>query len=101
MASLREDPRAARRVLDGKRSATLETLAGGHGAGAAGLEEQAVAMDVERLRRLELARIDAALGRLEAGGYGWCANCGEPIPDARLDLDPAVALCVACAEGRS
>ena len=100
MASLRDDPRAARRVLDDRRSATLRTLEGSHEGDAAGLPEQAVAMDVERRRRLELARIDAALERLAAGEYGWCAGCGEPIPEARLDLDPAVALCVACAERR-
>jgi DnaK suppressor protein len=47
---------------------------------------------------LELLRIDTALERLEEGEYGLCVGCGAPIPDARLALDPAVAVCVACAE---
>lgn len=111
MANLREDSAAARRVL-GERHAKVADLLGSaepatavdanpdhdDAAAADELQQQAVAQDVERLRRRELARIDAALERLAAGEYGWCVACGEPIPEARLDLDPAVALCVACAE---
>ena len=114
MANLREDPTAARRVLSEKHAEIVDLLEPGtpsaaaeadaaQAEGAAGAEElqqQAVAQDVERLRRRELARVDAALERLAAGDYGWCVACGEPIPEARLDLDPAVALCVACAERR-
>src|SRR6266536_5453384 len=29
--------------------------------------------------------IDEALERIEAGGYGECTNCGELLPDKRLD----------------
>ncbi|MEK0083483.1 TraR/DksA family transcriptional regulator [Benzoatithermus flavus] len=113
MSSLREDPDLARRVLEEKRTAILHLLEQGEEVAAATaeagqppkeevspmdtLQEQAMAHDIERRRRHELARIDAALERLEAGEYGWCVSCGEPIPNARLELDPAVALCVACA----
>ncbi|MPY76269.1 MAG: TraR/DksA family transcriptional regulator [Alphaproteobacteria bacterium] len=61
------------------------------------LQSQALAQDVERRRKIELQRIDAALGRIEAGEYGYCLNCGEAIPIARLEFDPAVATCVDCA----
>ena len=64
------------------------------------LQEQEMALDTERRRDSELHRIDAALKRLEEGDYGWCLSCGEPIPAARLELDPTVTLCVDCA-GRS
>jgi RNA polymerase-binding transcription factor DksA len=45
-----------------------------------------------------LADIDAALGRLEAGGYGICASCGREIPEARLLATPTVQTCMQCQE---
>ncbi|MGH9120634.1 MAG: TraR/DksA family transcriptional regulator [Acidimicrobiales bacterium] len=43
--------------------------------------------------------IDKALARIEAGTYGKCERCGEPIPDARLEALPYAALCVSCKAG--
>jgi DnaK suppressor protein len=43
-----------------------------------------------------LAEIDAALERIEAGTYGICANCGEPIPAERLEAIPYTTLCIDC-----
>ncbi|WP_338315599.1 TraR/DksA family transcriptional regulator [Streptomyces bohaiensis] len=37
-----------------------------------------------------------ALARLEAGTYGVCENCGEPIGKARMQAFPRATLCVAC-----
>jgi RNA polymerase-binding transcription factor DksA len=45
----------------------------------------------------ELAELDAALGRVEAGTYGVCVSCGTAIPVDRLRLLPAATLCVRCA----
>jgi DnaK suppressor protein len=42
--------------------------------------------------------IDAALGRLDAGGYGICARCGVDIPEARLLATPTVQTCIGCQE---
>ena len=64
------------------------------------LQSQAMAVEVERRRIAELARIAGALERLEQGEYGYCVTCGEPIAPKRLELDPATPLCVNCA-GRS
>jgi RNA polymerase-binding transcription factor DksA len=55
---------------------------------------------VEALVRQAEARLDevaAALGRVDAGTYGACVACGEPVPAARLAARPAAATCVACA----
>ena len=41
--------------------------------------------------------IDKALAKIDAGTYGICDSCGEPIPTARLEALPASSLCVACA----
>jgi len=46
----------------------------------------------------KLRQIDEALARLDAGTYGICARCGEPIPAARLEVRPFAEYCVACAE---
>ena len=45
-----------------------------------------------------LHAIDAALGRLETGGYGTCVRCGQDIPEARLVATPTVQTCIACQE---
>ena len=36
---------------------------------------------------------------MDAGVYGLCENCHEPIPAARLEALPYAALCVACKSG--
>jgi DnaK suppressor protein len=62
------------------------------------IQMQQMALEAERRRQLERRRIEAALRRIEEGEYGLCASCGEPIAPARLELDPAVPNCIACAE---
>jgi DnaK suppressor protein len=49
--------------------------------------------------RAAAAEIDRALEKIENGTYGLCEQCGEPIPDARLQALPQAALCVACKSG--
>ena len=46
---------------------------------------------------LEIRMIQAALGRLEAGEYGVCVNCGDDISDERLDAVPHAPRCKNCA----
>ena len=48
-----------------------------------------------------IVALDAALDALDAGTYGRCAGCGEPIPFDRLEAVPGTDRCVACAAGRS
>ena len=43
-----------------------------------------------------LAQNERALARIEAGTYGSCESCGEPIGKARLQAFPRATLCVAC-----
>jgi len=53
-------------------------------------DDEAVAADL----RDRLAAIDRALGRIEAGTYGRSVLSGQPIPDERLEADPAAELTV-------
>jgi DnaK suppressor protein len=64
-------------------------------------------LNVERERDLALSaqarglvdEIDRALAKMDAGTYGVCERCGQPIPKARLKALPYAALCVACKSG--
>jgi DnaK suppressor protein len=62
------------------------------------MQVQAMALAVQRHRRAERNRIDAALKRIDSGDYGWCVRCGEEIESKRLDHAPATAMCLACAK---
>jgi DnaK suppressor protein len=44
----------------------------------------------------QLAEVLDALGRIDGGSYGVCADCGKPVPEGRLDAKPEAARCVAC-----
>jgi DnaK suppressor protein len=52
--------------------------------------------DLAVLMRLEneMAEVEAALERIDAGRFGICEACGQPIPDARLEAKPAARYCV-------
>ena len=41
-----------------------------------------------------LGRIEAALGRIDAGTYGTCRVCGRPIDPERLEAQPWTDLCI-------
>lgn len=45
----------------------------------------------------EIAGIRAALDRIDAGTYGTCVSCGQPIGESRLDAMPTAARCIDCA----
>lgn len=46
----------------------------------------------------EVAAIDAALERLQAGTFGQCKRCGVTISAGRLQAQPSAATCLACQE---
>ena len=59
-------------------------------------ERQHTAALLARARE-QIEEIDAAIGRLDAGTYGRCVRCGQPIGEGRLTARPAAATCVRCA----
>jgi DnaK suppressor protein len=44
-----------------------------------------------------LELVQAALNRIDAGSYGKCSECGEPIAKQRLQYLPYVKSCIQCA----
>lgn len=63
------------------------------------MQVQEMAQATERRRQARIVGLEAALLRMDDGSFGECHNCAEPIPEARLDFDPTIRLCVACAQG--
>lgn len=64
------------------------------------LQSQALSVAALQRNRTEIGRLRQALIRIDDGEYGWCEECGEEIPDARLEIDPAADYCVVCAQRR-
>ena len=62
------------------------------------LQVQAMDKAQDAARQKKRLKIKAALKRLDAGDYGYCVTCDEPIGEKRLDLDPSVPLCISCAK---
>ncbi len=59
--------------------------------------------EAERLAlqlRETLQEVERALAKLDAGDYGICEACGQPISPARLEAKPATPLCINCASKR-
>lgn len=65
-----------------------------------GAGDELAARDIAEARQLlaALTDVEGALGRLAAGSYGECLDCGRQIAPARLKAYPAAMRCVACQE---
>ena len=59
-------------------------------------ERQQVAALIAQAQQ-RLADVDAALARAEAGDYGTCDSCGQPIAPERLAARPQARTCITCA----
>ena len=59
-------------------------------------ERSQVAALIEQAER-RVDEIEAARVRLEAGTYGLCERCSEPIAAARLEARPVARFCIGCA----
>jgi RNA polymerase-binding protein DksA len=71
-------------------------------------DDDAAAMAFERARTVGLLEaahehvddVASALARLDAGTYGICESCGQPISEERLEARPVARLCIRCASAR-
>jgi RNA polymerase-binding transcription factor len=60
--------------------------------------ERALELRARDRQRKLIAKIDAALERIEDGTYGYCEETGEPISLKRLDARPIATLSVEAQE---
>ncbi|HTZ27847.1 MAG TPA: hypothetical protein VMC83_27870 [Streptosporangiaceae bacterium] len=106
------DDNRARSLLQAERAEVQGLLAGSEQAGQEDRETEdeeggvdsvdpatsltAEGMDdaISQSMRDRLAAIDRALKRLDDGTYGRSVRSGKPIPDERLEADPAAELTV-------
>jgi DnaK suppressor protein len=106
------DENRARSLLQAERAEVQSLLAGSEQAGQEDREAEdeeggvdsvdpatsltAEGMDdaITESMRERLAAIDRALKRLDDGSYGRSVRSGVPIPDERLEADPAAELTV-------
>jgi DnaK suppressor protein len=100
-------PAAYRKVLTEKREQVMaglgikfDTLAK---MGRVAEEDQAqlshdefISLRLNSLDYVQLRMIEEALDRIEAGDYGVCLRCEEPIPAKRLQAVPWAKYCVGC-----
>jgi RNA polymerase-binding transcription factor len=59
-------------------------------------EERSQVIAVVRALRSNLRDVERALSKMEAGTYGICERCGQPISRERLEALPWAELCIDC-----
>ena len=59
---------------------------------------ESLKLSLQDTERQEYDRIVRALGKIDDGSYGICADCGLAISEKRLNLNPNVSRCLACQE---
>ncbi len=98
LEEIRDDLDRSIAVLRGENKA--ENGAGGYpqdaadaGANLSEADRSAAVLEAAQQQR---RRVLEALGRLEDGAYGTCIDCGDHVPDGRLEARPEAARCVRC-----
>ncbi|HSG85950.1 MAG TPA: TraR/DksA C4-type zinc finger protein [Candidatus Limnocylindrales bacterium] len=98
---------AARAALEAERDRLISELSeevespgqmtyGSQAAAATHVFEQQRDLALREKAEHHLADIRAALERIEAGTYGTCTECGEPVATDRLEALPWAAHCIDC-----
>lgn len=59
---------------------------------------QSFALRLRGRERNFLDKIETALRKIDAGEFGVCEDCGEPIGLKRLEARPETTLCIRCKE---
>lgn len=86
--------RAAQEILaNDQSSAELNPISDHPGDNAPYVADREVAQTSLEHAEADLAEIDAALERVEAGSYGHCEVDGEPIDPERLRVRPIARYC--------
>jgi DnaK suppressor protein len=63
--------------------------------------DEFISLRLNSLDYVQLRMIEEALDRIEAGDYGVCLGCEEPIPAKRLQAVPWAKYCVTCQQEMS
>ena len=88
--ALQDTMRSTREVVD-----RAEMTKDPYGSASSSHDDELAAITVDRLAR-DLRLIDGALADIDAGRYGVCVECEEPIAAKRLKALPFATRCVEC-----
>lgn len=95
-ADLREHLPALRIALLQQRRFRIEQLADLRSVVPVDQVQEEVTETLRHGARIALAGIETALLRMDHGTYGHCVRCDAMIPTERLEILPAVAVCMPC-----
>jgi DnaK suppressor protein len=93
---LRSHLPALREALVQQRGFRIEQLADLRTRVPADPAQEEVARTLHRGASAALIGIEAALDRMDRGRYGFCVTCDAMIAPERLEILPAIALCMDC-----
>jgi DnaK suppressor protein len=97
----REALEAERTRLRGELAATIiapgQMTYGSQAAAATQVFEQQRDLALRDRAEQQLDLVEAALTRLDAGTFGTCLRCGQPIAPQRLEALPWAEHCIDCA----
>jgi len=62
------------------------------------IQQQAMQKAGQASIEKRLSQIEKALEALRDGDYGYCQECGDEIPEQRLEIRPEALVCVTCQE---
>ena len=82
----------------GRVEASADHFSGREDSSAQTTTERDLELALDDRETTELAAVDAALKRIEAGTYGQCIACEVNIPVARLQAAPEAQRCIHCQE---
>lgn len=83
-------------IADAEVLAPGQITYGSQAAAATHVFEQQRDLALRDHNQQHLGAVDAALARLDAGTYGRCSSCRNPIGAERLEALPWAALCIDC-----
>ncbi|UWQ92963.1 TraR/DksA C4-type zinc finger protein [Rhodobacteraceae bacterium M382] len=84
---------------EGQAIVTLDQQSVGRLSRMDALQNQAMANAQRTRRDQEEHLLHQALARLLEDDYGYCEDCGDDIPTARLELNLIATRCISCASG--
>lgn len=93
LEEIRDDLERTVAVLSGKHQAEHMVDAADSGANLAERDRNEAMLHSASAQR---TAVQAALLRVENGTYGRCVDCGNPVPDGRLEARPEAARCLPC-----
>src|SRR4051794_9793716 len=96
LAELQESARVVQQNAGGRDTGELSTLEqhpADSGTNLVDADREEASLEILLAQQ---ERVREAIARVDAGTYGRCVDCGNALPDERLEARPDAARCVSC-----